>query len=252
MAQQFDNSIAIFSRPASIYPAAAAAGYLLLSLATGFTVSLAVQSWLFGLIFLNSLAGFAAFAYLGYTQLRRIAGSGETKRVDWEAAAPAVQRENLNIEVGELSRVLEVGEEDISNLQSAYIVAADLALRRLQHDENVPILRHVHIGGVPFDAVMARGDLIACIEVMFLVTPVIRQDKFEAVMRKIAAATSVVASAAPQMDLRLVLVLITQLTPEDERALRSALNRKMFRETPVDIDIRLLDFEELQRLYITD
>lgn len=252
MAQQFDNSIALFSRPASAYPAAAAAVFVMVSLAAGLISSLVGQSWLFSLVFLISIGGFAAFAYLSFAQIRRMTGADETKRLDWETASPELQRESLSIEVGELSRILEVAREQMSELQSAWIVAEDLALRRIQQDENVPVLRHVHIGGVPFDAATARGDLIACIEVMFLVTPVIRQDKLDAVMRKITSARRAVAAAAPGVKIRLLLVLIMQLTPADEAELRSALNRQTFAETPVDIDIRLLDFEELQRLYITD
>jgi hypothetical protein len=48
------------------------------------------------------------------------------------------------------------------------------------------------------------------------------------------------------------MVLVTQLTPEDEDVLKSVLNSKRFADTPVDIDIRLLDFESLQRIYVTD
>lgn len=226
--------------------------FVMVSLSAGLMASLAVQDWLFGTVFLISIGGFASFAYLSFAQVRRVAGTGETKRVDWDTASPELQRENLNIEVGELSRILEVGGEQISDLQSAYIVAEDLALRRIQQEEGVPVMRHVNIAGVPFDAVLTRGDLIACVEVMFLVTPVLRQDKLEAVMRKIAAARNAAAEAAPGMKIRLVLVLITQLTPTDEAELRSVLNRKTFAETPVDVDIRLLDFEELQRIYVTD
>jgi hypothetical protein len=251
MAQQFDNTIALFSRPASIYPAAAAAAFVTVSLTAGLLAALAVQSWLFVLVFLLAIGGFGAFAYLGYAQLRRIS-VGEPKRVEWDTASPELQRTNMGIEVGELSRILEVGDEQISDLQTAYIVAEDLALRRIQHDENVPLLRHVHIGGVPFDAVMLQGETIVCLEVMFLVTPDIRQDKLDAVMRKIAAAGKAIKSASLGSETRLMLVLVTQLVPADEKQLRSVLNRNRFADTPVDIDIRLHDFEELQKLYITD
>ena len=54
------------------------------------------------------------------------------------------------------------------------------------------------------------------------------------------------------LEARLMLVIVTQLTPEDEDALRSVLKTKRFSETPVDIDVRLLDFEALQRIYVTD
>ena len=45
-----------------------------------------------------------------------------------------------------------------------------------------------------------------------------------------------------------MLVLITQLAADDEAQLRGMLNKRIFTDTPVDIDIRLLDFEELQEV----
>ncbi len=49
-----------------------------------------------------------------------------------------------------------------------------------------------------------------------------------------------------------MVILVTQLNPEDEERLRKSLNTKRFSGTPVDVDIRLLDFEALQRIYVTD
>ncbi len=49
-----------------------------------------------------------------------------------------------------------------------------------------------------------------------------------------------------------MLVLVTQLTRDEEEQLRGVLISRRFTDTPVDIDIRLLDFEELQKIYVTD
>ena len=54
------------------------------------------------------------------------------------------------------------------------------------------------------------------------------------------------------MNARLMVVLVTQLNFEDEDGLRKSLDTKRFPGTPVDVDIRLLDFEALQRIYVTD
>jgi hypothetical protein len=54
------------------------------------------------------------------------------------------------------------------------------------------------------------------------------------------------------MTSRLMVVLVTQLNFEDEERLRKSLGSKRFSGTPVDVDIRLLDFEALQRIYVTD
>ena len=45
------------------------------------------------------------------------------------------------------------------------------------------------------------------------------------------------------------MVLVTQLDERDVTELRSSIGKKIFPETPVDIDIRLRDFEELQKIY---
>jgi len=252
MAKQFDNSIALFSRPSSVYPAVAAATFAMVGLLAGLVMALAVRNWPMVIISLISLGGLTAFAYLSLSRIRRLIAAGERDRIDWDTAPPDVQRESLNIEVGVLSKILEVEREQLGDLQSAYIVAEDLALRQLQQEENIPLLRHVSVGGVPFDAVMTKGDLLVCVEVMFLVSPEVRSDKLNAVMRKIASAGKAVKQRTPRMNVRLMLVLITQLAADDESQLRSMLNKQKFAETSTDVEIRLLDFEELQRVFITD
>jgi hypothetical protein len=49
-----------------------------------------------------------------------------------------------------------------------------------------------------------------------------------------------------------MLVLVTQLTVEEEERLRGMLVTRRFSDTPVDIDIRLLDFEMLQKVYVSE
>lgn len=207
---------------------------------------------MFSAILLISLLVVAVFAIKNILQSRKLLAVSDQKRIDWETALPEIQRQNLNIEVFELSKILEVESGQISDLQSAYIVAEDLALRQIQQEENVPLMRHVTLGTAPFDAVLVKDDVISCIEVAFLVAPDMRQEKVEAIMLKIALVKKTFAEMGIRMKIRLMLVLVTQLTPEDEDQLRSVLSSKRFAETPVDIDIRLLDFESLQRIYVTD
>lgn len=207
---------------------------------------------MFSAILLISLLVVAVFAIKNILQSRKLLAVSDQKRIDWETALPEIQRQNLNIEVFELSKILEVESGQISDLQSAYIVAEDLALRQIQQEENVPLMRHVTLGTAPFDAVLVKDDVISCIEVAFLVAPDMRQEKVEAIMLKIALVKKTFSEMGIRMKIRLMLVLVTQLTPEDEDQLRSVLSSKRFAETPVDIDIRLLDFESLQRIYVTD
>jgi hypothetical protein len=223
-----------------------------LCLAVGLVAAIFFRTWGFVVIFAFSLLGLALFSFLNSRTTRRLSAAGGESRIDWESALPEVQRESLNLEVIELSRILEVGDGQISDLQSAYIVAEDLALRQIQQEEQVPLLRHVSIGDVPFDAVFVKQDVIVCAEVAFLVGPELRQERVDSMMRKMARVRNVIEQMKLAMNVHLMVVLVTQLTFEDEERLRRSLNTKRFAGTPVDVDIRLLDFEALQRIYVTD
>ena len=252
MARQLDNSLVRFSQHQRSAPLTGLSVTIGIVLAAGLIMAIFLRSWLFVAVFVVSLIGLGVYSFLSASTTRKLAAAREQSRIDWEYALPEIQRESLNIEVLELSRILEVSSEQISDLQSAYIVAEDLALRQIQQEEQVPLLRHVSIGDVPFDAVLVKQDVIICAEVSFLVAPDLRQERIESMMRKMALVKKVLAKMTVAMKLRLMVVLVTQLTFEDEERLRKSLNTKRFSGTPVDVEIRLLDFEALQRIYVTD
>ena len=223
-----------------------------ISLSVGLIWSIALRAWVFAVLFVLSLIGLAAFWLMTSRATRRLIAAHDEGRIDWGSALPEVQRESLNIEVLELSRILEVSSEQMSDLQSAYIVAEDLALRQIQQEEQVPLLRHVSIGEVPFDAVLVKQDVLVCAEVSFLVAPDVRQERIDSMMRKATRVKKVLEQMNVGLAPRLMIVLVTQLTSDDEERLRKSLNTKRFAQTPVDVEIRLLDFEALQRIYVTD
>jgi hypothetical protein len=227
-------------------------GVVVVSLLVLLVLSAVAQNWLFAALISVAFVSALIFAGAQLLDLKKTAARSDRKRIDWETAQPDIQRQNLKIEVVELSRILEVGSEQISDLQSAYIVAEDLALRQIQQEENVPLMRHVTIGKAPFEAVMVKGDLVTCIDVSFLVVPDVRQEKLNATMRKIGVVKKTFGEMGIQLKVRLMMVLVTQLTPEDDDRLRAVLSKHRFEETPVDIDIRLLDFESLQKIYVTE
>ncbi|HEX6124856.1 MAG TPA: hypothetical protein VFZ23_05725 [Pyrinomonadaceae bacterium] len=252
MARQLDNSLVRFSQHQRTAPPTGLGITVGVVLAAGLIMAVFVRSWVFVAVFGVSLIGLSIFSFLSARTTRKLAAAREESRIDWESALPEIQRESLNIEVLELSRILEVSTEQISDLQSAYIVAEDLALRQIQQEEQVPLLRHVSIGEVPFDAVLVKQDVIICAEVSFLVAPDLRQERIDSMMRKMALVKKVLEKMTVAMKVRLMVVLVTQLTFEDEERLRKSLNTKRFSGTPVDVEIRLLDFEALQRIYVTD
>ncbi|MCA1590025.1 MAG: hypothetical protein LC730_03815 [Acidobacteria bacterium] len=252
MAKEFDNSVSVFARPSPAWILTALGAAIFLSLTIGLITAVALGNWLYASIFLISVASAAVLFYIAQSQSRRLTAVRDGKAVNWNTALPELQRQTLHVEVNELSNLLEIGTEQIGDLQSAYIVAEDLALRQIQQEENAPLIRHVNVGGVPFDAVLAKDGLLICMEVAFLVAPDLRQDKIEAVMRKMASAKKAVDNAGDAANLRLMLVLVTQLIARDEETLRARLKSSRFSGTPVDIDIRFLDFEALQKIYITE
>ena len=252
MAKQMDNSMVQFSRRTSVTPQVFMAAVVLICLIGGLAYSVTIQQWPSVAIFAVGTVGVIAYAWFSIDQFKRMIAAHDQNRIDWEAALPEVQRENLQLEVVELSKVLDSDGEHVADLQSAYIVAEDLALRQIQQEENVPLLRHVGVGDVPFDAVFVKDDVLNCCEVSFLVAPDLRQDKIDAMIRKVKRVQERMRVAGATFSVRMMLVLITQLSPEDDERLRSVLNTRRFSGTPVDIDIRLLDFESLQKIYVTD
>jgi hypothetical protein len=252
MARQLDNSFVRLSQHSSRAPLTGLSVTLAALLAAGLVLAIFLRAWPFVGVFAVSLIGLGIYGYLSSRTTRKLLAARDESRIDWESALPEVQRESLNIEVIELSRILDVKTEQISDLQSAYIVAEDLALRQIQQEEQVPLLRHVSIGGVPFDAILVKQDTIMCAEVSFLVAPDLRQERIDSMMRKAARVRKVIEQMGSTMKARLMIVLVTQLTSEDDERLRKSLNSKRFSGTPVDVDIRLLDFEALQRIYVTD
>jgi hypothetical protein len=244
--------LARFERPRSNMPLTVLAVALLLVLIVGIVVAAMDGNWTLAGIFAASAAMAIVVGLLYQANNRSRAAMDDRRSIRWDSAMPEMQRQNVNVEVRELGRLLGVGDDSLNDLLSAYIVAEDLALRQIQQEENLPLMRHVEIGGSAFDGIMVDHDLITCIEVAFLVSPDVRQEKIESMLRKANAAKSKLAEQKSRLRLRLMLVLVTQLNSEDEDELRGMLVNNRFTDTPVDIDIRMLDFEMLQRVYVSE
>lgn len=172
-------------------------------------------------------------------------------QIEWEIVSAIKQKENINSEVDELAKAMKVPAEQMNDLRSAYIVAEDLALRKIQQEAEIPLMRYVNIGDAEFTAVCIDKDLITCVEVTFVVTPDIRQKKISKILKKLVSAKSTLRRIREGSRIRLLLVIVTQLDREGEAKLRSSLVSK-FTSTPVDVDIRLLDFHLLQQVYSED
>lgn len=226
-------------------------GVVLVCLVVGLVTALVSGSFLPAVLFVVSIALLSVFLAVNFAQLKRIAAGQKNRSINWDIDLPESQRLKLKQEVRELARILEIPSEQMSDLLSAYIVAEDLALRQIQQEARLPLMRHVVIGNTPFDAVLVKGDLITCIEVTFLVTPNISQEKINLILKKVAAPLKSLKNLKIDARVRLLLVIVTQLDEVGESQLRASLGKK-FGSTPVDVDIRLLDFEALQKIYAAE
>jgi hypothetical protein len=252
MADTNDNSLARFERHPTNYALLAVGLGVFVCLATAGVLTIREAPWAAATAILLAILLLAAFAFLNIARERRQNAASGRRLLKWDAALPELQRQNVNLEVKELARLLSVDTDSMGELLSAYIVAEDLALRQIQQEEKLPLLRHVQIGNTSFDAVLTHDDVITCVEVSFLVVPDVRQDKIESMLKRVGQVKRDLAEMKLRLRLKLMLVLVTQLSPEEEEELRGVLISRRFTDTPVDIDIRLLDFEELQRIYVTD
>ena len=252
MSNKDDNPLARFERRKTNYPLIICAVILFGVLTAGAVVSIRSQDMVAAGIFVAAAAVFVVVMLLDISKTRKMAAVDDRRYIRWDAAMPEIQRQNVNLEVRELARLLGVGNDQLADLLSAYIVAEDLALRQIQQEEGLPMMRHVQIGRTPFDAILIDQDLITCVETSFLVVPDIRQDKVESMIKKVTQAKKNLAEMKSRLRLRLMLVLVTQLTMDEEERLRAALITRRFTDTPVDIDIRMLDFEMLQKVYVSE
>ncbi|MBV9216882.1 MAG: hypothetical protein JO053_11975 [Acidobacteria bacterium] len=252
MADLDKNPLTRLERRRLNYPLIAVSVILVALLGTGTALAIRADFWLGAALFGAGIAIFVLVILIHTAQTRRLAAVDDRKFIRWDAALPEIQRQNVNVEVRELARLLGVGDDQLADLLSAYIVAEDLALRQIQQEENLPLMRHVSIGRTPFDAILVDQDLITCIEVSFLVTPDVRQEKIEAILKKIAQAKKNLIEMKSRLRLRLMFVLVTQLSSDEEERLRNVLITRRFTDTPVDIDIRMLDFEMLQKVYVSE
>jgi len=252
MEKKADNPLNPLDRQKVNIPLLVVSVLLIAVLVTGFVVSVPSENALVPVLFVVAIGVFVIVILLDLAKTRRLAAIDDRKFIRWDAAMPEIQRQNVNVEVRELAKLLGVGGDQLGDLLSAYIVAEDLALRQIQQEENLPLMRHVSIGKTPFDGILVEHDLITCIEVSFLVTPDVRQEKIESMLRKITQAKKNLADMKSRLTLRLMLVLVTQLGDKEEEQLRGMLISRRFTDTPVDIDIRLLDFEMLQKVYVSE
>ncbi len=229
---------------------------VVIAIATALVFSASVltdlQRWVFiAALFIFPFFSISILTWLILRHSKKLIISSQDTFLDWEPITPELQKRKLNTEVKELSGILQISTEQLTDLRSAYIVAEDLALRKVQNETRIPMMRKILIGNSDFDGIWVDKDLITCVEVTFVVSPAVDQKKIDRIMRKAAAAKNALMKSRKGSRVRLLLVIVTQLEENAEAQLRSNV-KSTFKSTPVDVDIRFIDFLGLQQAYAED
>jgi len=235
-------------RPTPNYPLMLVGGFVFLCVAIAIILSASSDAWSIMVLLSFALAG--AFAYIYFNSVRKPLGLQH--RLDWQPTSTEVQKQTIALEVEGIAASLQLDPWQTTELFSAYVVAEDLALRRVQQEHSSPMIRHLQVGGAPFDALIIQPDELICVEVSFVVRPDLRQEKVDSMMRKMGTVKRFLAAERLEVGLKLFIIVVTQLTPEEVDDLKPRLTGKRFPDSPVDIDIHFYDFEDLQRSYVTE
>ncbi|CAN5253026.1 hypothetical protein BH20ACI1_BH20ACI1_27240 [soil metagenome] len=247
-------SLTSYARPLSNHLIAVISLILVACLAIGIAANSrnieVMQRWvLIVSLILLAFFGLSISVWLILRASRRVVIGKSNKDIEWQVDSPENQKKKLNDEVRELAAILEISDEQLTDLLSAFVVAEDLALRKIQQDERKPLFRHIRVKNVGFDAVLLSEDTLNFIEVTFLVAPDLPQNKINSIAEKVSTAKGFFGENYPDSKLKFSLVVVTQLDQEDSAKLRSTLTKERFSSIPVDIDINFYDFEELQKVY---
>ena len=251
MNTELEKTIPSLAQPASKHVPLALAAAVSVCLIGGLLGAVYYQAWMAVAILFIGVAALLSLIVLQFGELYRFA-VGRRSDVAWTVVQPDVQRQILLAEVEPIAKHLQIDGDESGELLSTYIVAQDLALRQLQREHKCAIIRHASVGRVSFDALIAGANRLTCIDASFLVTPELRQEKIDAMLRKIAHVGKIFERDSIGLELRLVVALVTQLDATGAADLRSSLKQWRFSSTVADIDIRIFDFDALQRTFIAD
>lgn len=208
----------------------------------------AKQFAVIAILILIPLAGLIAAIIFIHRHSQRLFASARNEENFSRLMPPESQRRKLNAQVKELAAAMNLDKENLGDLRAAYILAEDLALRKIEQEMKLPLKRHIRIGDAEFDAVFISRAALTFVEAAFLVTSKYPQEKIDLILEKLGKVKKSFFHIRKNSKFKLLLAVVTQLDVEGESDLRSSLAQQ-FNETPVDVDIRFFDFEELQRIF---
>jgi len=251
MNAEFEKTIPSLARPTTKQIPLTLSAVVAVCLIFGLLAAVYYQAWATVAILFVGVAALVALLVLQFGELYRFA-TGKRTNFAWKAVSPEIQRQTLAAEVEQIARHLQIGPDGSGELLSTYIVAHDLALRQVQQEYKAAMVRHAEVGRVSFDALIPEANRLTCVDVSFLIVPELRQEKIDAMLKKITCIGKIFDAEKIGLELRLVIALVTQLDSDDESKLRASLKQKRFASATDGVDIRFFDFEELQRTFLSD
>src|SRR5438094_115456 len=100
------NPLSRFERQKTNYPLIAAVLALFVVLAAGLGLAARAQEFVSAILFLAASAGLVIIILINLATNRRLAAVDDRKFIHWDAAMPELQRQNVNVEVRELGKLL--------------------------------------------------------------------------------------------------------------------------------------------------
>ena len=115
MPNKDDNPLARFERRKTNYPLIILAVLLFGILVAGVVISLRSADMVAAGIFAAAAAVFVVVILLEVSKSRKMAAVDDRRYIRWDAAMPEIQRQNVNLKVRELARVLGVGNDQLAD-----------------------------------------------------------------------------------------------------------------------------------------
>lgn len=227
---------------------------LFVLLLIAFSISAAVkilepthQTFAVVLLLAVPLFGLAAAVWLIFRNLNSLLRNNKTEI--WELLSPEEQKSKFDEKIKTLASETEISVESLGDLRTAYLVAEDLGLRQIESERKTSVARRIRVAETNFDGAFFSRNAFNFVEVLFLTEPHFTAQKAQDYLKKTETVKRKLARLNLNAKIKLLLVLVTRMEENEKAKLRSILADK-FNETPVDIDIRLLDFETLQGNFI--
>lgn len=164
----------------------------------------------------------------------------------WQLMSFEEQKRKFVTKIEKLSANSDLRKEEISKLKSDYLLAENLALRQIERERKTPVTRNICVAETNFDAGFVSRNGFTFAEIVFLTTPNFSPQDADSLLNKMQATKKRFARLNLNSKIRLLLVFVTRLDETAEARLRHLLSES-FNSTPVDVDVRLLDFETLLR-----